>query len=301
MAGRESDAATSRAYPMTAPSTSRSTLWIRLSIVAAVLAFGGSIVALANPAIYEDLTDAFLPQALAQDIANLVISPLLLACGVLALRGSMRGHLIWLGVVAFTLYNYVIYAFSIPFGPLFPIWVAVLSLALFSLIGGLKAFNSTETASWYTSPWAVKVSAWVLLVVAGLFALIWFSEDLPALVTGSTPQSAVDMAIPTNPVHILDYVFFLPAAIITGVGLLRRTPFAFVTAPAFFVFLALTCVPILITPLVHQSVSSSVGLMLPIGLLALTLVAVVLLLLKSVHTIEGLGATAMRWGSGPEQ
>ena len=40
-----------------------------------------------------------MPQALAQDVANLVVAgPALLASGVLALRGSLRARVVWLAV-----------------------------------------------------------------------------------------------------------------------------------------------------------------------------------------------------------
>jgi hypothetical protein len=42
-------------------------------------------------------------------------------------------------VLAFTVYNYVIYAFSVPFGPLSPLWLAVLGMSLYALIGGIAS------------------------------------------------------------------------------------------------------------------------------------------------------------------
>ncbi len=115
-------------------------VWLWLSMVAALLAVAGNIIALTVNSIYAGLTPAFLPQALAQDIANLtVISPLWLILTTLALLGSLRAYLLWLGVVTFTVYNYVIYTFSVPFGPLFLLWVAVFGLSLYALIGGITA------------------------------------------------------------------------------------------------------------------------------------------------------------------
>jgi hypothetical protein len=50
-------------------------------------------------------------------------------------------------------YNYAIYAFSVHFGPLFLVWVAVLGLALFALIGGLTALRTSfEVPSLLTVP-----------------------------------------------------------------------------------------------------------------------------------------------------
>ncbi len=232
----------------------RAAIWLWLSIAAALLAVAGSVLALAVDSIYAGLTPAFLPQALAQDVANLAVaSPALLILAALALRGSLRAYLLWIGVLTFTIYNYVIYTFSVPFGPLFLLWVAVLGMCIYALIGGVTTVDHSEVARRYASRRAVVFVAWFLIVTAVLFGMLWLSEDVPALLAGHKPQSLIDMALPTNPVHILDLAFFLPAVIATGVLLLKRKPFAYTVAPAFIVFLILTGVPILITPVVQTA------------------------------------------------
>jgi len=158
-------------------------------------------------------------------------APGLLILAVLAMRGSLRAYLLWLGVLTFTVYNYVIYAFSIPFGPMFLLWVAVLGLCLFALIGGVTTVDQPAIAESFANRRAIVVVAWSLIVIAILFGLLWLSEDVPALLAGGVPQSVRDMALPTNPVHVLDLAFFLPAVITIGVQLLRRRPFAFTVAP----------------------------------------------------------------------
>jgi hypothetical protein len=79
-----------------------------LSILAAALAITGSVIGLTQPAIYARLTPVFLPQALAQDVANLAIaSPVVqslrgeaAAWGVVGpigtLTGVLLGVLVWL-------------------------------------------------------------------------------------------------------------------------------------------------------------------------------------------------------------
>ena len=261
------------------------TLWLRLSIAAGVLAMTGSIIGLIVPRIYSALTQAFLPQALAQDLANLVVvGPILIVCGALALRGSLHARLIWLGAVTFTVYNYVIYAFSIPFGPLLPVWIAVLGLCLYVLIGGVATTDARAAAARFESPRAVVVTGWSLLVIGALFALLWLSEDIPAWLSDTTPQSAIDIAVPTNPVHILDLAFFLPAVAVVGVLLLRRHPFAYPLAPALIVFLIFTGVPILITPFVQLLIGQAPGwaVVVPIGVLTLYLLGLLIWLLRTI-------------------
>ena len=270
-------------------STGNTSVWLWLSMVAGLLAIVGSVIALTADRIYAGLTVAFLPQALAQDVANLAVaSPALLILAALALRGSLRAYLLWLGVLTFTIYNYVIYTFSIPFGPLFPLWVAVLGLCIYALIGGITAVNHRAVESRFASQRAVTVVAWFLIVTAVLFGLLWLSEDVPSLMSGNTPQSVIDMGLPTNPVHILDLAFFLPAVILTGALLLKRHPLAYTLAPSFIVFLLLTGVPILLTPIVQvvRGQSASWSVVVPIGTLTLVLLGLLLWLLSTLRTDE---------------
>jgi hypothetical protein len=263
-----------------------STIWLWLSIVAAILAIAGNILALSISRIYSSLTPVFLPQALAQDIANLaLIAPFWIILAAMALRGSLRAYLLWLGVLTFTVYNYVIYAFSIPFEVLFLLWVAVLGMSLFSLIGGVVSMDYQAVASAFTSRRAVQVTAWLLIVTAVLFGLLWLSEDVPALLSNTKPKSVVDMAIPTNPVHILDLGFFLPAVIITGICLIKKKAWAYSIAPAFIVFLILTGIPILITPVVQSSIGQPAawGIFIPIGTLTVVLIGLLVWLLSTIR------------------
>jgi len=268
------------------PTSDRASTWLWLSITAAILAIAGSVIALAVPRIYADLTPAFLPQALAQDIVNLsLVSPAWLILAALALRGSLRAYLLWLGVLTFTFYNYFIYTFSIPFGPLFLLWVAVLGMTVYALIGGATALDYNKVKPCFTSRRAVSVVAWLLIVTAILFALLWLSEDVPALVAGTKPQSIIDMALPTNPVHILDLGFFLPLGIATGVLLLKRKALGYALAAPFVVFIVLTGIPILVTPVV-QSVrgeTTAWGVVALIGTLTVILLGVLAWLVSTVR------------------
>ncbi len=263
--------------------------WLWLSMGAAVPAIAGNVLALAVPRIYSALTPAFLPQALAQDIADLaLVAPAWILLAILALRGSLRAYLLWLGVLTFTVYNYVIYTFSVPFGPLFLVWVAVLGLTLYALIGGVTAVDHPAVRSAFTSRIAIQVIAWFLIVTSILLALLWLSEDIPALLSGVRPQSVVDMALPTNPVHVLDLAFFLPAAILTAVWLLQAKSFAHTLAPAFLVFLILTGIPILLTPWVQaaRGETAAWGVAAPIGTLTAVSLGLLVWLLSTNHTPE---------------
>jgi hypothetical protein len=102
---------------------------------------------------------------------------------------------------------------------------------------------------------------------------------------GDPSTSASDWKIPTNPVHVLDLAFFLPAASASGVLLLRRHRVGYATAPGQLTWVALTCLPILVTPLVAESRGHEPGwaVMAPIGVLFVLTLTVLLLLLRRTH------------------
>ena len=198
--------------------------WLWLSIAAAVLAAIGNVVGLvAVDRVYGTAYPSLSDQATAQDLVDLVVvAPAMVIVAGLALRGSVRAYLAWLGPLVFTVYNYVIYVFAVHFGPLFLLWVAVLGLTLYALIGGLAAANADGIQAAYTRH-RMRGTAWFLIAVGAAFAGIWLSDIVPALARGTVPSTVTDLGVPTNAVHVLDLSFFLPAVLAVGVLLLLRS------------------------------------------------------------------------------
>jgi len=259
--------------------------WLLLSIGAAGLAMLGSAVALADQQVYDQLTKAFLSQALAQDLVNLVVvSPAIMVLAVLALRGSVRAYPLWLGTLLFTAYNYVIYTVAIPFGTLFLLWVAVLGMTLFALLGGAAVIDRAELLAHYRDVRAPRVAGWALIVIALLFGALWLSEDVPALLAGTPPASLAEQGVITNPVHVLDLAFFLPATLLVGTAWLRGSARAGTFAPAFLAFLLFTGLPIIVTPVVQavRGDDAAWGVIVPIGIITVIVLGLLGWLISSM-------------------
>lgn len=218
------------------------------SLVAAALALVGAAVGLIWPGpIYGDETRMLTSQALAQDLVTaFVAAPLLIVVTVLGRRDSRVAVLIKVGVLAFLVYNYAIYCFSIHFGPLFPVWTAVLGLSVFALVMELPSLDRS-----HAEPSHPRLVGCTVFGIAAIFTALWLSEVVPDLLAGRPSSSAADWAVPTNPVHVLDLALFLPAALIIGWNTLKGRHHGAVMAPGALVFFSLTCVPILVTPLVQ--------------------------------------------------
>lgn len=206
-------------------------IWFWLSVAAALLSAAGIVLGLvAADSVYGKETAALADAATAQDIVGvLLVAPLLVVLGARAARGSLRAYLGWSGCVAFSVYNYAICAFSVQFGALFLLWVAVLGLSTVALAGGLSALGTGSATARFGAR-SMPVAGWFLIAIGALFALLWLSEIVPDLLAGAPSRSASEWRVPTSPVHILDLAFFLPAAITSGALLLRRHRWGYATA-----------------------------------------------------------------------
>lgn len=155
--------------------------------------------------------------------------------------------------------------------------------------------DAPAVKTWFAGR-ALRFTTWTLIVLATLFALLWLSEIVPDLLAGHGSTSAGDYRVPTNPVHVLDLAIFRPAVFASGVLLLRRQPLGYATAPGQLVFLALTCLPIMITPLVAAARRHDDGwaVVPPIGILLVGTVAVLWRTLRDTTTTPAPDSAVIR-------
>ena len=82
-----------------------------------------------------------LPQILGQDLITLVLGvPLLLGCVKLTQKGSLKGVLLWTGLLFYFAYSYYFYVVGVRFNTLFLVYIAIVALSLYGL---LALLNST--------------------------------------------------------------------------------------------------------------------------------------------------------------
>ena len=132
----------------------------------------------------------------------------------------------------------------------------------------------------------MRLPAWFLIAVAGLFALLWLSEIVPDLLAGRPSTSAATYDVPTNPVHVLDLALFIPAVFASGLLLLRRHRIGYASAPGSLIFLGLTSLPILVIPFVAQARGDEPGwvIMAPMSIVAAATLIVLWRLLHSMRS-----------------
>lgn len=165
---------------------------------------------------YAAETPAWRLQAHGQDLGNLLAVATLLAALMPAARGSVAALGVWTGAQLYLCYAFAIYAFTIHFGPLFLLYVAVMGVSLYAVGFGLRQPQGVTIAR---GP--LNLGAAVIASVAVLFALLWLSSIIPALLAGRAPAELAETGLAANPVHVLDLAIVLPAMLITAV-LARR-------------------------------------------------------------------------------
>lgn len=217
-------------------------VWLWLTVPTAILLAIAAGCGVFIDGLYRD-APSLVAQAIGQDAITLMITlPALLIAAFLTSRGSQRARLIWLGGLVYVVYTYASYAFGIRFNPLFLIYIALLGCSTYALIGGLATTDWVGIKAGFTERTPVRAVSIFLVVIAGLFYLMWLSEALPASLTGIPPQSVKDDGTPTNVIHVLDMAWLLPALIITAVSLWRKKPMGYALAAALLanlVFIAL--------------------------------------------------------------
>jgi hypothetical protein len=213
-------------------------LWTSIAI--ALLVAVTAVAGIFWPATYARETPYSRPGAVASDLVDLVlVVPVLLISGISGYRGSVPARLIWLGVQGYLLYNFVIYAFGVHFNALFLVYSATLGLCFYATVFSLPFIALGQIAEVYSPRAPRKTIAIVFFVLAISTAAFDLREDIPAILAGRVPQSAIDLNVPVNFVHVLDLVFLLPTLCITAGLLFRRKAAGYALAPACLTLLAI--------------------------------------------------------------
>lgn len=152
----------------------------------------------------------------------IVAIPVLVASMILAVRGSWRAQILWLGTLGYILYNAVIFAFAVAFNPLFLLYVASLSLSLWSIVVLLIRVNVDEMRTRFASTMPVRMFAVYVIVVSALFFVTWMRQIVPAMFESAAPVFLQGTNLLTSPVHVLDLGFALPLSVLGAVWLWQR-------------------------------------------------------------------------------
>jgi hypothetical protein len=165
-----------------------------------------------------------------------VALPALVISMLLTARGSIRAQIVWLGALSYLLYNATFFAFDVVFNQMFLVYIAVLSLAVWSMVALLQGIDVAEVKAFCGARLPVRTIAAYLVVITLLFAVVWLRDILPALMNLTTPASLHGTLMLTNPIQVMDFAFGFPMTILAAVWLWQRRPWGYVLAGMFLVY-----------------------------------------------------------------
>lgn len=199
---------------------SRSVWWLSGGL--AVVTLVQSTIGAFFPKIFRD-PPMSVGNAQGTDMVILFVAlPALVISMLLTARGSLRAQIFWAGTLSYTLYNAVLFTFAVAFNPLFLLYIATLSLALWSLVALLAQVDVESIRAYFAPTLPVRAFAGYLLLISVLFFFIWLTQIIPALFEPTTPAFLHGTNMLTSPVHVLDLGFALPLSILGAVQLWQR-------------------------------------------------------------------------------
>jgi hypothetical protein len=256
------------------------------AIPLALLVTLASLAGIVLPSTYARETPSWAAQGIGQDWVNLMVdAPWLIVSAIFTLRGSRRAALLLAAALLYTLYAYVIYAFAVHFNALFLVYCVALGLSLFILLVLLHALLEEDARAWYDGRAPIRTAGVLQIVIAALFACLWLSEIVPALLRGDAPASLAEAGFATNPVHVLDLSVVLPALAMSGVLALRHHTVGYLLAPVLLGFSLLMAVAIagMIAIMSRRGVPVAAARALPLGVLALASALVLVGMLRGLR------------------
>jgi hypothetical protein len=153
-------------------------------------------------------------------VTLLLVVPLLIIALVLVRRDSLRGLLLWLGVLGYGVYNYAFYLLGAAFNIFFPLYVLVFVLSVVTLILTLSHIDPVRVTAGFGEKTPVRAIGGYLVFVAIGLSFVWFGQ-WAAYIFAGRPTSVETEAFKL--VAALDTTIMLPVMAFGGILLWRRS------------------------------------------------------------------------------
>lgn len=206
-------------------------------IISSILIIIGMVTAvLSGFFLYKTIVDneILIAQARASDIITFfIIIPIFIIALILSKRGSLKGIILWFGCLIYSFYGYLYYVFQANYNPLFLLFVGIVALSFFTLIGLYSQLIQEEDIKCNFDSIPSKMIGIFLITTSCLVILMWLREIITGLITNVDPPQVVDYN--KHAIYGIDLIFFAPTSIILGILVVRRnSKFTFI-AGAFLV------------------------------------------------------------------
>jgi hypothetical protein len=186
-----------------------------------VMSVRGEQYEMATSGVYAYNAERVVAEGIGWDISTLLFAvPALLAALPSLSRGSLRGRLFALGILAYLFYQYLMYAVAWAFGPLFLLFVAIYALSLAAIVWIVSTLPRHGLAERFSETFPRRSMAVLCFLVAAMLLFMWLARILSAL---SGEIQGILQGQTTLVVQALDLGLIVPLALFTGVAAWRAS------------------------------------------------------------------------------
>lgn len=174
---------------------------------------------MATTGVYAYNAERVVAEGIGWDVFTLLFAiPALLAALPSLARGSLRGKLFALGILAYLFYQYLMYAVAWAFGPLFLLFVAIYALSLTAIVWIISTLQLNRLAERFSASFPKRGTAILCFLMAAVLLFMWLARILSAL---SGQLEGVLDGQTTLVVQALDLGLIVPLALFTGIAAWR--------------------------------------------------------------------------------
>jgi hypothetical protein len=215
-----------------------------LSTALAVVAAAASGLTVALPSLLTGVAGSNGNMRGTAVVVFVVGVPVLSFAMIGASRGSSRAFVIWLGTLGYLLYQAVLFCFATPYNNLFLIYVAYLSLAVWSIVVLLRGTDLGVFAARLSPRAPIRYVAGFAVVVVVLNAAAWLAGIVPTVSSDHPGQFLTETGLLTNPVYIQDLAIWLPLLATSAVAAWRHQVWGQLITAAMLTLFVLECISI---------------------------------------------------------
>jgi hypothetical protein len=199
----------------------------------------GETVTVYGEGLYKHMSQDVAPQGIAQDYVTLFIGvPLLILSLVWARRGSLKGRFLLTGTLGYFLVTYLFYLVMGMYNLMFLVYATLLGTTFFAFAQTLLSFPLTKLEERFSESTPVTFVGGFLIFNSIAIGLMWLQIVVPPLLDGSIIPKQVEHYT-TLIVQGLDLGLLLPLSFVSGLLLIKRTPFGYLLTPVYFIFLSI--------------------------------------------------------------
>lgn len=191
----------------------------------------GVVYEMVTTGVYAYNAQRVVAEGIGWDIFTLLIAvPALFVAAFLVARGSFRGRLLALGLLGYFFYQYLEYAVTWAFGPLFLLFVVIYAASLAGMLWVGISLIRDGVAGRFSERFPRRSWAVLNVTMAALLTLLWVQRIVAAL--GGELAAGGLTSETTMTVQALDLGLVVPTSVFVAVLTWRRSAAGYVLAAA---------------------------------------------------------------------